>query len=152
MTTNYNATINKFKDTDAGKYGKALEINVKQYLNGNRGNSKTVSAKGKTDVTHKGVKYEIKSNCGEINDNIMSNDYIIYSYDNKSDWNKPEQCHVIPTSDFINELEKLGMIRTKKSSNGQLKTAIQSYANSKRKLAAWIQAVNKYPTLADLRA
>ena len=147
----FDKTIEQFKNTDAGRYGKALEINVKQYLNGNRGNSKVVSAKGKTDVTHKGVKYEIKSNCGEINENIMTNDFIIYSYDNKSDWNKPDRCHVIPTADFIKELEKLGMIRTKKSSNGQLKTAIQSYANSKRKLTAWIAAVNQYPTLAELR-
>lgn len=151
MTTNYNETINQFKTTDAGRYGKALEINVKQFLNGNKGNSKIVSAKGKTDVTHKGVKYEIKSNCGEINDNIMTNDFIIYSYDNKADWNNPGCCHVIPTDDFIKELEKLGLIRTKKSSNGQLKTAIQSYANSKRKLTAWITAINQYPTLKELR-
>ena len=151
-TFNYNETINQFKASDSGKYGKALEINVKHFLNGNKGNTDRVSAKGKTDVTSKGVKYEVKSNCGEINDNIMSNDFIIYSYDNKSDWNKPEQCHVIPAADFINELEQLGLIRVKKSTNGQLKKTIQSYANSKRKLIAWVTAINKYPTLADLRA
>lgn len=150
-TTNYNATINQFKASDSGRFGKALEINVKHFLNGNRGNASIVSAKGKTDVTHKGVKYEIKSNCGEINDNIMTNDFIIYSYDNKVDWDKPEHCHVIPTIDFINELKKLGMMRTKKSTNGQLKTTIQSYANSKKKLAAWTTAINQYPTLAELR-
>lgn len=150
--TNYSETINQFKTSDSGRFGKALEINVKHYLNGNRGNSSVVSAKGKTDVKHKGVKYEVKSNCGEINENIMSNDFIIYSYDNKADWNKPERCHIIPTIDFINELKKLGLMRTKKSTNGQLKTTIQSYANSKRKLAAWTKAVDKYPTLADLRA
>lgn len=82
----------------------------------------------------------------------MTNDFIIYSYDNKTDWNTPGNCHIIPTIDFINELKKLGMMRTKKSTNGQLKTTIQSYANSKKKLAAWVEAVNQYPTLADLRA
>lgn len=150
-TFNYNETIGQFKDSDSGKFGKALEINVKHFLNGNKGNVNRVSAKGKIDVTSKGVKYEIKSNCGEINDNILTNDFIIYTYDNRTDWNKPEQCHVIPADDFVKELEQLGLIRTKKSTNGQLKKTIQSYANSKRKLTAWANVVNSYPTLAELR-
>lgn len=151
-TFNYDATIEQFKDNDSGKFGKALEINVKHFLNGNKGNTDRVSAKGKIDVTSKGIKYEVKSNCGEINDNILTNDFIIYSYDNKSDWNKPSQCHVVPAADFVKELEQLGLIRTKKSTNGQLKKTIQSYANSKRKLIAWTNIIDSYPTLADLRA
>lgn len=149
---NYNETIGQFKDSDSGKFGKALEINVKHFLNGNKGNTDRVSAKGKIDVTSKGVKYEVKSNCGEINDNILTNDFIIYTYDNRKHWNKPEQCHVIPAAEFVKELEQLGLIRAKKSTNGQLKKTIQSYANSKKKLTAWANVVDSYPTLADLRA
>ena len=60
MTINYTNTINQFKETDCGRYGKAFEINVKHFLNGNRGNANRVSAKGKTDVQNKGIKYEVK--------------------------------------------------------------------------------------------
>ncbi len=147
---NYNETLNRFNEKDSGKFGKALEINVKHYLNGMRGNADKVSAKGKIDVINKGVKYEIKSNCGEINDNILHNDFIIYSYDNESDWNRPENCHVIPTDEFIAIIEKLGLKRTKKSTNGQLKVTIQSYKNSKRKNALWCMAISEYPTLASI--
>ena len=149
-TFNYNATIDSYKPTDCGRFGKALEINVKHLLNGNRGNSGKVSAKGKTDVKHKGVKYEIKSNCGEINENILTNDYIIYSYDSESDWNNPAACHVIPAKEFVEIVESLGLMRKKVSTNGQLKKSIQSYRNSKRKALAWMTAIDNYPTLGEL--
>ena len=71
-------TVNNFKMTDCGRYGKAGEMNVKIYLNGERGNSRKVSAKGKTDVQYHGYKIEIKSNCGEL-DGIEKNDFVIYT-------------------------------------------------------------------------
>lgn len=151
-TFNYTETINRFKATDSGKYGKAFEINVKHFLNGNRGNSDRVSAKGKTDVKNKGIKYEIKSNCGEIGNDIMRNDFIIYTYDNETFFDKPEQARVIPTNDFINIIETLGLMRMKKSTNGQLKTTIQSYRNSKKKMIALASAIDSYSTLADFIA
>lgn len=147
---NYNATIDNYKSTDCGRFGKALEVNVKHLLNGNRGNSDKVSAKGKIDVKHKGLKYEIKSNCGEINENILTNDFIIYSYDSESDWNNPTACHVIPAKEFIEIVESLGLMRKKVSTNGQLKKSIQSYRNSKRKALAWMTAIDNYPTLGEL--
>ena len=146
---NYTDTINRFKATDSGRYGKAFEINVKHYLNGNRGNSNVVSAKGKTDVKSKGVKYEIKSNCGEINADIMKNDFIIYTDNNEATFDKPEQARVIPTADFIAIIDALGLRRTKKSTNGQLKVTIQSYRNSNKKRIAWHNAISKYPTLEE---
>lgn len=148
----YTETINRFKTTDSGKYGKAFEINVKHYLNGNRGNSDKVSAKGKTDVKSKGVKYEIKSNCGEIGNDIMKNDFIIYTDDNETVFDKPERARVIPTADFISIIDALGLRRVKKSTNGQLKVTIQSYRNSNKKRIAWHNAIEQYPTLADFIA
>ena len=147
---NYNETLNQFKESDCGRFGKAFEINVKHYLNGNRGNSNVVSGKGKTDVHFHGVKYEIKSNCGEINDNILTNDYIIYTASNEIDWNAPQYAHVIPAKEFVELVEKLGLMRTKKSTNGQLKKSIQSYRNSKKKMVAWIGAISQYPTLCEM--
>lgn len=146
-TINYTETINRFKVTDSGRFGKAFEINVKHYLNGNRGNSDIVSAKGKTDVKSKGIKYEIKSNCGEINADIMRNDFIIYTDDNEAIYDKPELAHVIPTADFINLIDRVGLRRVKKSTNGQLKVTIQSYRNSNRKHMMWHNAISQYPTL-----
>ena len=72
-------TLNYFKETDCGRYGKAFEIMTKQYLNGNKGNSKKVTLIGKHDVKHNGKVFEIKSNCGEINDNIMIN-FIVFEH------------------------------------------------------------------------
>lgn len=147
--TNYTNTINQFKETDCGRYGKAFEINVKHFLNGNRGNANKVSAKGKTDVQSKGIKYEVKSNCGEINEDILKNDYIIYTPDNKTDFEHPERAFVIPTQAFVDMFHALGLVRTKKSTNGQLKTTIQSYRNSKRKTMALFNALEQYSRLGD---
>lgn len=144
---NYTNTINQFKETDCGRYGKAFEINVKHFLNGNRGNSNRVSAKGKTDVQNKGIKYEVKSNCGEINDDILKNDYIIYTPDNKTDFEHPEQAFVIPAQAFVDMFHELGLVRTKKSTNGQLKTTIQSYRNSRRKTTMLYETLARYTTL-----
>ena len=149
MTINYTNTINQFKATDCGRYGKAFEINVKHFLNGNRGNANKVSAKGKTDVQNRGIKYEVKSNCGEINDDILKNDYIIYTPDNKTDFEHTEQAFVIPAQAFVDMFHALGLVRTKKSTNGQLKTTIQSFRNSKRKTEMLFNALVQYSTLGE---
>lgn len=145
---NYKETINQFKEKDSGRFGKAFEINVKHYLNGNRGNSDKVSAKGKTDVKYHGYKLEIKSNCGEL-DGIEKNDYIIYSMDNEHDFMTPEQAVVIPADTFREMLEDLGLVRVKKASSGMRKTTIQSYKNSKKKTIALEKALNEFITLKD---
>ena len=145
--TDAEMTLYDFKDTDAGKYGKAFEINVKHFLNGNRGNANKVSAKGKTDVQSKGIKYEVKSNCGEINDDILKNDYIIYTPNNRDDYAEVQRAYVIPADEFVTLFNELGLVRTKKSTNGQLKTTIQSYRNSKRKTTLLYEALAHYTTL-----
>lgn len=144
MKTNANEVLSYFKETDCGRYGKAFEIMVKQYLNGNKGNSGKVSLKGKHDVKHKGKIFEIKSNCGEINDNIMSNDYIIYTMDNKTDYAFPDSAFVFTPSDFVKMFEELGLLREKKTTNGYRVKAIQSYSNSKKKTEALKKAIEHY--------
>lgn len=144
----YDATIYMFKVTDSGRFGKAFEINAKRYINGNRGNSRKVATKGKTDMQNHGIKYEIKSNCGELNA-IEKNQYIIYTYDNRADWNHPENAHVIPSAEFMDILDKCGLIREKRTSNCSMVKAIQSYKNSKRKTAMFTAMVDEYPTVAE---
>lgn len=147
--TDAETTLYEFKTTDAGKYGKAFEINVKHFLNGNRGNANKVSAKGKTDVQNKGIKYEVKSNCGEINEDILRNDFIIYTPDNVADYAEVQRAFVVPANDFVAMFHELGLVRTKKSTNGQLKTTIQSYRNSKRKTTMLYEALARYTTLGQ---
>ena len=140
-------TLNQFKDSDSGKYGKAFELNTKKYLNGRRGNIDHVSPKNHTDVRFHGIKLEIKSNCGEINDDIKKNDFIIYTMDNESDYYEPFNAKVLTPDEFLNVLESLNLIRTKKSTCGTMKTTIQSYKNSKRKTTALYGALNQFITL-----
>lgn len=152
MEKNYMETINNFKTTDSGRFGKAFEINVKNFLNGKKGNSDIVSGKGKTDVHFHGVKYEIKSNCGEINKGMEKNGYIIYTMDSETDYCQPGQAFVIPAGEFVEMIKKLGLMRTKKSTNGELKTTIQTYRNSKKKTLALALALAQYPTLNEWKA
>ena len=149
---NYSETVNYFKASDSGKYGKAFEINAKHYLNGNKGNSSKVSAKGKTDVKFKGVTFEIKSNCGEINPNIKKNGFVIYTMDNEHDYIEPWKAYVIPSNEFVQLIKKLGLMRTKKSSNGEWKTTIQSYKNSNKKASALARELMNYPTLEEYKS
>lgn len=140
--------IENFKANDSGKYGKAFEINVKRALNGGRGNSSKVSAKGKTDVQYHGKKLEIKSNCGEL-EKISKNDYVVYTMDNVAEFDKPWYASVIPADEFFQMMEDLGLVREKKTTGGYTKTTIQTYKNSKKKTLALRVALAKYPTLVD---
>jgi len=141
--------LRQFKASDSGRYGKAFEIRVKQYLNGNKGNTDKVSLRGKHDVQYKGKVYEIKSNCGEINDDIMKNDYIIYSINNTFDYISPEFAKVMTPKDFIEALERCDLIREKKTTNGYTVKAIQTYSNSRKKFAAWFEALEQFETLEE---
>ena len=141
-------TIEQFKTTDCGRFGKAFEINVKTYLNGKRGNSNKVSAKGKTDVRYKGLRLEIKSNCGEL-DGIEKNDFIVYTYNNEVDYLTPEFAVVLTPTEFLSILDELGLIRIKKSSSGVKKTTIQSYKNSKKKYQMFEDRLSECITLEE---
>lgn len=136
-----------FKESDSGKYGKAFEIAVKIFFNGGRGNAHKVALKGHTDMIYHGERYEIKSNCGELGADMMSKDYVIYSMDNIVDCFYPLTAVVMTPSEFMNMLDRLGLIRTKTSTSGTVKTTIQSYKNSKRKTALLLGALAQYPTI-----
>lgn len=146
------ATINEFKSTDCGKYGKCFEMNVKRFLNGKRGNVEHVSAKNHADVHYHGERLEIKSNCGEINDDIAKNDYIVYTMASELDYMTPENARVLTVEQFTTMLEMLGLVRTKTSTSGAVKTTIQSYKNSKKKSGALARALEQFETLEQWKA
>ena len=149
-TKEVNAILATFKETNSGRYGDTFEIVVKKYLNGNRGNSNTVSSKGKTDVTFCGHQCEIKSNCGEITKEMETKEYIIYTMDNKTDIYRCEQAFVVPVADFLAILETVGLIRYNKKNRNQNRVtakSIQTYNNSKRKTALFYGMLSQYETL-----
>lgn len=140
-----------FADKDCGKYGKIFEIMTKLYLNGYRGNSCIVSPKGKVDVIWKGHKIEVKSNCGELTD-VTKSEYVIYTYDSQTDIAFPHDGRITTVDNFLNSLDELNMIRTKKTTNGYIKTTIQTYKNSNKKCKAWTGKVDRWLKIADVKS
>ena len=140
-----------FSDKDSGKNGKIWEIVTKLYLNGYKGNSCIVSPKGKVDVTYKGNRLEIKSNCGQLEmDTLFKNDYVCYTMNNDIDIYNPENGKIAKPAEWYDILDDIGLIRNnKKSSSGLRTTAIQSYKNSKKKTAALEIALNDLVTLKE---
>lgn len=146
-----NSIVDFFSEKDSGKNGKIWEIVTKLYLNGYKGNSCIVSPKGKVDVTYKGNKIEIKSNCGQLDMNtLFKNNYICYTMDNEKDIYHPENGKIAEPSEWFNMLDDIGLVRNnKKSSSGVRATAIQSYKNSKKKTDALRVALSHYITVAE---
>lgn len=140
-----------FKSTDCGKYGKMFEIMIKLYLNGYKGNSCIVSARGKVDVTWQGHKIEVKSNCGELDD-VTKSDYVIYTYDNQCDVAFPNEARITTTNNFIDSLSELNLIRMKKTTGGYIKRTIQSYKNSKKKFTAWTNTVDRWLKIEQVKS
>lgn len=126
--------------------GNAFEIACKQVMNGNK--FKGVSKANGTDAKSKGYKYEIKTNCGGLN-NIEKNDFVIYAIIEKGDEITTEfasnQSFVIPANEFMEGLNELGLIRTKDGN----RTTIQSFKNSKKKYEALFDWLYNYPNLAE---
>lgn len=147
--TNYeqvNCNIKPTKTIDSGSHGKAFEMRCKMYLNGGRGNIENVSSKGKKDMQYKGLTIECKSGCGTL-DKIEQNDYIIYSYDSTID-----NARVFTVEQFMNALNNCNLIRTKKATNGNIVTCIQSFKNSKKKFAMWLEALTIGMSLDEFKA
>lgn len=122
-----------FNPNDSGRYGKMFEIIIKLYLNGYKGNSCIVSAKGKVDVTYKGEKIEVKSNCGELDD--IKAKTMIYTMENTIDVYQPDKAIVITTDKFFDILKNENLIKVTKKTSGYTKHNIQTYRNSKRRYA-----------------
>lgn len=143
--------IKQYKETDCGRYGKAFELSVKMYMNGRRGNITEVARKGKVDMYYKGQKFEIKSNCGEINDDIFRNKFVVYSPDNEIDYLRPWNARILTPEQFVAEVKNCGLYRRRKSTGGYVKNAIQSYKNSRKKFTLWTETLKQFEKLEDFK-
>lgn len=131
MKNTINTIANNYKTTDSGKYGKAIEIAIKEYFN--RKNT-SVSSAGKTDFIKARKHYEIKTGAGELGliDSrlVKGSSLVLYVPVVYGDGTIEEQEGFFLTRDnFLQVIEQAGLMRTKKATNGTIKTTIQTFYN-----------------------
>ena len=122
-----------YKQDDCGKYGKATEEAVKEFLR-----LKVCVAKaGRTDMRKAQVCYEIKTGAGELGDLdgklIKGSSMVIYIP--VVDENAPvyrQEGFVMSREVFLATLDGLGLIREKTSTAGKRKITIQTFWNRKQ--------------------
>ena len=73
MLNTINTIANNYKSTDSGKYGKAIEISIKEYFNRKNTN---VSSAGKTDFIKARKHYEVKT--GQRAADALGNSWIFF--------------------------------------------------------------------------
>lgn len=124
--------------------GNAFEIAVKQAMNGNK--FKGIS-KAKNDTKKNGLTYEIKSNCGSI-DNIAKADFVIYAIIEKTDIIDEDfvlnYANVIPATEFIEYLENDNLVKM----NGN-RRMIQNFKTSQKRRARFEEFLWEYPSLQE---
>lgn len=141
MSANYrigNCHVSPIKGKDSGKDGKAFEIDVKLYLNNAIRTKNAIASKGKTDTTYHKHTIEIKSGCGTL-DNITKSEFVIYSPDSVI-----ENALVFTSGMFVEIVNACGLVRTKKMTDGTIKTTIQSFKNSNKKNAMFREMLANY--------
>lgn len=136
-----------YKEDDFGKYGKATEEAVKEFL----GLKVCVAKAGHTDMRKAQICYEIKTGAGELGDFggklVKGSSMVIYVP--VVDENVPvyrQEGFVMSREVFLATLDGLGLIREKTSTAGKRKITIQTFYNRKqnkphgRKLAMMLDA------------
>lgn len=153
--------------TNSGCHGVSYELAVKVAMcnYGSKGKAKA----GAVDTRKAGYNVEIKSGCGElatvdadgkIISTVFKSDIVVYA-----PFYEPEDdvfgvSYVMTTEDFFGALEQAGLIRKKVSSAMNKKKqageswhydrlAIQSYTNSKKATARWLDALEEYGMSLD---
>ena len=126
------------KDIDSGASGKAFEMLVKMFLNNGIRTKNAISASGKVDVQYHKHTIEIKSGCGTL-DNITKGEFVIYSPDSEL-----ENAMVFNSELFVEIVKACGLVRTKRMTDGTIKTTIQSFKNSKKKNAMFRTMLDNY--------
>lgn len=142
-----NCYVAPTKTIDSGASGKSFEIDVKLFLNGRIATKQAIATIRKIDTRFKGLKIEIKSNCGTL-DGIENNDYVVYSPNATL-----ETARVFTPTQFMELVNACGLFRTKKTSSGYFVKAIQSYKNSMKKSALWYSTLKQNGlSLAEFKA
>lgn len=148
MLNTINTIANNYKTTDSGRFGKAIETAIKEYFN--RKNT-SVSAAGKTDFIKAHMHYEIKISGGELGllggKLIKGSSLVLYvPVVNGNGTIKEQEGFFLTRDNFLKALEQANLIRTKKATNGTMKTTIQTFWNVKANKA---HSAKAYARLLD---
>lgn len=148
MLNTINTIANNYKETDSGRFGKAIETAIKQYFN--RKNT-SVSPAGKTDFIKAHWHYEIKIGGGELGllggKLIKGSSLVLYvPVVNGNGTIKEQEGFFLTRDNFLKALEQANLIRTKKATNGTMKTTIQTFWNVKANKA---HSAKAYARLLD---
>ena len=140
-------TIN-FKGTDSGAMGKAVEMALKEYFR----QTAKVSKSGKVDFRRNRKCFEVKTGAGEL-DYLMKSSikYVVsvpvVTVDNDSSVNiLKQEGFILERETYLSILDSLGLIRSKKATDGRIVTTIQTYWNYKQGKA---HSLKKYNALID---
>lgn len=120
-------TFGYYKESDCGKWGKALESSIKLYF----GRKPTVSKQGKIDFIKNRKYFEIKSGAGELDYLIKSKvKFVVFvPVVNEELPIDKQEGFILKRTDFLDMLNSIGLVRSKISTAGTEKVTIQTYWN-----------------------
>lgn len=123
--TNYN-----YKITDSGMMGKTFERDLKAAFD----QKAVVSKQGKIDFRRARKCYEVKTGAGELDYLLNSSiKYVVYvPVVDMGEAVTRQEGFVMERATFIDCLDSVGLIRSKRSTAGEMKTTIQTFWNAKQ--------------------
>lgn len=136
-----------YKETDCGAMGKTFERDLKVLL----GQADKVASQGRADLRRRYKYIECKTNAGELGELggklIKGSSLVMYvPVVNMALPVEKQEGFLIDRVEFLEILDELGLIRTKKSTNGKMKTTIQTVWNYKQNKP---HSLKKYNALLD---
>ena len=136
-----------YKSTDDGAMGKTFERDLKVLL----GQADKVASPGKADFRRRYKYGESKTGAGELGELggklIKGSSFVIYvPVVNMNLPVEKQEGFVLDRATFIETLEELGLIRTKKSTYGTMKVTIQTFWNHSKNKP---HSLKKYNALLD---
>lgn len=145
----------KGNHVNSGAVGYTYEGEVKKYL-GFMKSKLGYESNQRSDIYAGGLVMEVKHHCSPL-DVFFSGkkiDYVAYCPDYMVNMNVNLCTYVLTRDGFLTVLEKAGLIRLKKGTDGIVRKAIQSYKNSKKKYALFLDLLDEYNvmTLEDYKA
>ena len=136
-----------YKDSDCGAMGKTFERDLKVLF----GQADKVASPGKADLRRRYKNIECKTNAGELGEVggklIKGSSLVIYvPVVNMELPVEKQEGFLIDRAVFLEILEELELIRTKKSTSGKMKVTIQTIWNYKQNKP---HSLKKYNALLD---
>ena len=136
-----------YKASDDGAMGKTFERDLKVFL----GQADKVASPDKADFRRRYKNGEIKTGAGELGyvcgKLVKGSSFVVYVP--VVDMDKPiekQEGFILDRVTFIEMLDELGLIRTKKTTHGTMKVTIQTFWNHKQGKPT---SVKKYNALLD---